>query len=135
MKFIFICVMFCTFLQVKAQVLDSKINYDSLIVNKWKNESVKINNKLIELSEIQKSSRLVFKSNHTHENRSNDFVERGKWEIDKKNSTLIMSVDILPLEKPIIMKIITLTSSKFIFSLRNEEDGQDILFTLVPSKE
>ncbi len=130
---ILICCVTCIVLQTKSQVFNKNVNYDSLLVNTWQTKSVKIDGKEIKITEAQKNSRIVFHKNHTSENKTDDLTERGEWSIDKANMTLKVTVDLLPLEEPVMFKIISLTSVKFIFSINNEE-GKTIIFTTVPAK-
>jgi Lipocalin-like domain len=122
------------FTQAKSQKLSTNINYDSLIVNTWQTESVKINDKEIELTNIQKNSRVIFYKNHTSENKSNDLIEKGRWSIDSTNMILKVISDILPNES-VTFKILSLTSSKFIFSLNNNGEDGYMIFTTVPTKK
>jgi hypothetical protein len=76
-------VAFC-FLSISslAQLNDKQKLYDSLIVNTWKTESVKVGSGNIILTEEQKLSLLKFHKNHKSENLFNDLNEKGTWQIN-----------------------------------------------------
>jgi hypothetical protein len=115
-----------------SQKIDNQQLYDSLIVNTWKTESVKIGGKTADLNEEQKASRMIFHKNHTSENRFNDLLEKGKWIINAKENTLKIYIDMFPQVEPHLLKIILLTKDKLILNVKAHDSEPVIQLTCVP---
>ncbi len=134
MRVLFICSFLLLNLKSNSQVLDKKELVDSLIVNVWKTETVKVNDKFVAIDDNQKSSRLIFHKNHNSENKYNGFNERGKWQIDSKKMVLKLTNINMPDEEPLVFKIILLVKDRFIFSITDENSKKSTEFECVPEK-
>ena len=114
-----------------AQSIDKQKLFDSLIVNKWKTEKVKVGNEFLKLDKDQLESSLVILNDHTAQNFSNGREESGKWELDAANMKLTIGFGHLLKIKPIVLNIIILEKNKFVFSVSDEESENVTTFECI----
>jgi hypothetical protein len=115
-----------------SQNKEKQIIFDSLIVNTWKCEKIKIDGEYTVLEKEQLESRMIFQKNHTVINKTAGESETAKWKINAEKMTLTASFGEKFGAPPLEFKILRLEKNKLVLEVVPENGHHVAVLELIP---